>query len=121
MVQAAAVARQQRGWTPSPFFCCPVASRARAQVLRSLSSPFICLLFCSNPLAFTAGGPAEWTELDGRSLALAHLTVMRIFFRTGSLLPLPEEQALHQIAVLPRCARPEDPHLRSRKQEGLGR
>lgn len=42
-------------------------------------------------------------------------------YRTGSLLPLPEEQALHQVAVLPWCARPEDPHLRSRKQESLGR
>lgn len=34
-----------------------------------------------------------------------------IIDRTGSLLPLPKEQAFYQVAVLPRCPRPEDPHL----------
>merc|ERR1712216_682625 len=40
---------------------------------------------------------------------------------SSQVLPLPKEQALHQVALLPWCARCQDQDLRPRQEEGLCR
>ena len=40
--------------------------------------------------------------------------------RSGKVLSADQEQAVPKVALLPRCARPEDSHLRCWCQEGCG-
>ena len=40
--------------------------------------------------------------------------------RSGKVLPADQEQAVPEVALLPRCARPEDSHLRCWGEEGGG-
>ena len=40
--------------------------------------------------------------------------------RSGKVLSADQEQAVPEVPLLPRCARPEDPHLRCWCQEGCG-